>query len=382
MRDNFPIFQKNPDWIYLDTAATAQKPKCVIDALTKFYSEEYATVHRAVYKQAAIASEKYHETRIATARFLNAEVDEIVFTRGTTDGINLVANSFGKKFLKPGDEILISEMEHHSNFVPWQMLAKEVGATLRFIPVDERGVLEWQDKITKRTKIVALAHMSNVTGTINPIEEIAKAADAVGAVFVVDGAQAAPHMKIDVKALNCDFYAFSAHKCYGPTGLGVLFGKKEWLSQMDPIQGGGDMIASVTFKETTYQEAPIRFEAGTPNIGAVIALKSALEFVERIKSDSLLEYATDKLQLIPNLKIIGTGPKKGPIITFKMDGMHPLDIATFLDLHNISIRSGHLCAQPLLRRFGCESAARISFGVYNTKEDVDAFIGAMARLNI
>lgn len=316
MRDEFPIFQKYPDWIYLDTAATAQKPKCVIDALTKFYSEDYATVHRAIYSQAVHASEQYHASRITAARFLNANPDEIVFTRGTTDAINLVAMSLGKILLKPHDEILISEMEHHSNFVPWQMIAKETGAILRFIPIDERGVLQWEGQITKKTKIVALAHVSNVTGTINPIADIGREAHRVGAVLVVDGAQSAPHMKIDVKALNCDFFAFSGHKCYGPTGVGVLFGKKEWLELMPPIQGGGDMIVRVEKEKTSYQLPPLRFEAGTPIIAPVIALKTALEFVEKHleKADSsLVQYATQKLQMIPDLKIIGTAPSKGPI---------------------------------------------------------------------
>lgn len=381
MRDEFPIFEKNPDWIYLDTAATAQKPKCVIDALASFYSEDYATVHRAIYKQSIRASELYHQTRAYAAEFLNADVDEIIFTRGTTDGINLVAQSYGKTFVYPGDEILISEMEHHSNLVPWQMLAKERGAVLRFIPVNDRGELEWEGWITPKTKIVALAHISNVTGTINPIAEIGKAAHLVGAKLLVDGAQAAAHLKIDVQALNCDFYAFSGHKCYGPTGVGVLFGKKEILDQMPPIQGGGDMIAWVEKDGTTYQSAPLRFEAGTPIIGSVIALKPALEFVTRHLGHTYpMEYATRRLESISNLRIIGTSKQKGPIITFHIDGIHPLDLATFLDIKNISVRSGHLCAQPLLKRFGVEGAARISFGVYNTREEVDRFAEAVLEV--
>lgn len=383
MRNEFPIFQKHPEWIYFDTAATAQKPRCVIDALAKFYAEDYATVHRAVYRQSVRASEQYHETRIAAAQFLNAAPEEIVFTRGTTDAINLVAQSYGRTFINAGDEILISEMEHHSNLVPWQMLAKEKGAHLRFIPVDNRGVLEWKGWITPKTKIVSLAHVSNVTGTINPIAEIGKAAHAVEAILVVDGAQAAPHMPIDVQALNCDFYAFSGHKCYGPTGVGVLFGKAEILAYMPPVQGGGDMIAWVDLESTTYQSPPMRFEAGTPIIGSVIALKTALEFIEaHRKPDGLLAYATKKLQAIPNLKVIGTAPEKGPIITFHIDGIHPLDIATLLDVKNIAVRSGHLCAQPLLKRFGLTAAARISFGLYNTVEEVDLFVGAVSEIAV
>ncbi len=380
MRDEFPIFQKHPRLIYLDSAATAHKPRCVIDALTKFYSEDYATVHRAIYQSAIRASEQYHETRLTAARFLNAMPEEIVFTRGTTDAINLVAQSYGRTYLKPGDEILISEMEHHSNLVPWQMVAKQTGATLRFIPIDERGVLQWKGWITPQTKIVALAHVSNVTGTINPIGEIGRAAHAVGAKFMVDGAQAAPHMKIDVQTLHCDFYAFSGHKCYGPTGVGVLFGKKELLESMPPIQGGGDMIERVDLEGTTYQSAPLRFEAGTPIIGPVIALKAALEFIEaNRKPDLLLPYATKRLLEIPNLKIIGTAPEKGPIITFHIEGVHPLDLSTLLDLENIAIRSGHLCAQPLLRKFGLTAAARASFGIYNTVEEVDQFVDALSK---
>lgn len=381
MRNEFPIFEKHPDWIYLDTAATAQKPKCVIDALTRFYSEDYATVHRAIYKQSIHASEQYHATRVAAARFLNAESDEIVFTRGTTDAINLVAQSFGRTFLKSGDEILVSEMEHHSNFVPWQMIAKETGAVLRIIPVNEQGILEWEGLITSRTKMVAVAHISNVTGTVNPIEQMGKAAHAVGAKLLVDGAQAAPHIKIDVQALQCDFYAFSGHKCYGPTGVGVLFGKRELLDRMPPVQGGGDMIAWVGKEGTTYQSPPLRFEAGTPIIASVIALKSALEFVEEHLDHRFpLQYATKKLQAIPGLKVIGTAPEKGPIITFHIDGVHPLDLATYLDIKNISIRSGHLCAQPLLRKFGLEAAARVSFGLYSTIEDVDQLVIAVDEI--
>jgi cysteine desulfurase / selenocysteine lyase len=256
MRDEFPIFQKHPGLIYLDSAATAHKPRCVIDAMTRFYTEDYATVHRAIYQSAIKAGEQYHETRMTAARFLNAMPEEIVFTRGTTDAINLVAQSYARTYLKPGDEILISEMEHHSNLVPWQMVAKQTGAVLRFIPIDERGVLLWKGWITPQTKIVALAHVSNVTGTVNPIAEIGRAAHAVGAKLLVDGAQAAPHMKIDVQMLHSDFYAFSGHKCYGPTGVGVLYGKRELLEIMPPIQGGGDMIERVELDGTTYQAPP------------------------------------------------------------------------------------------------------------------------------
>ncbi len=377
MRDEFPIFRSHPEWIYFDTAATAHKPQCVVDALQQFYTEEYATVHRAIYRSSLKASEKYNETRIYVAQFINASSpDEIVFTRGTTDAINLVAQSYGRTFLKAGDEILISEMEHHSNIVPWQMVAQATGALLRWIPMNDQGVLEWEGCITPRTKLVALAHISNVTGTVNPIAEIGKAAHAVGALLLVDGAQAAAHLKIDVQALNCDFYAFSGHKCYGPTGVGVLYGKKEVLEIMPPVQGGGDMIERVDLDKTTYQKPPLRFEAGTPLIGPVIALKPALVFLDanRHLEPNLTSYATEQLLRFADLKIIGTAPQKGPLITFHIEGVHPLDLATLLDLKNISVRSGHLCAQPLLRKFGLTAAVRLSFGLYNTKEEVDLFL--------
>lgn len=378
MRDKFPIFQRHPNWIYLDSAATAHKPKCVIDALVQFYAEDYATVHRAIYQNARKASEDYHATRVCAAEFLHADPEEIVFTKGTTDAINLVAQNYAH-FLKSGDEILVSEMEHHANLVPWQMAAKRSGAQLKWIPMNGEGVLEWEGTITPRTKVVAVGHISNVTGTINPIADIVEAAHRVGAHVVVDGAQAAPHIAIDVAALGCDFYAFSGHKCYGPTGVGILFGKKEHLLRMAPVQGGGDMIERVDFDETTYQVPPLRFEAGTPPIASVIALKEALHFVQahRDVHPDLLPYATEKLAQIDGVKIIGSAKQKGPILTFHIAGIHPLDVATFLDLQDISVRSGHLCAQPLLRKFGLSAALRASFAVYNTRQEVDRFLFAL-----
>lgn len=384
-RDHFPIFSHQPDLIYLDTAATAHKPRSVIEALAHFYAAEYATVHRSIYRLSLEATEQYHATRETVRRFINArDASEIVFTRGATDGLNLVAASYGRLMLKPGDEILISAMEHHSNIVPWQMAAEQSGASLKIIPVDERGVLLWENTISRKTKIVALAHVSNVTGSINPIADIAHAAHASNAILVVDGAQGAPHMPVDVQKLGCDFYVFSGHKCYGPTGIGILYGKKELLEQMPPVQGGGDMITRVDLDRTTYAPPPLRFEAGTPPIGEVIALKSALDFIENIgragiamHEDALLRHASVQLAAIPNLRIIGTAPEKGPILTFHIEGLHPLDLATFLDLKQIAIRSGHLCAQPALRAFGLETAARASFGIYNTLEEVDRFCQAV-----
>ena len=388
MKEFFPYFRNHPDLVYLDSAATTHKPKVVIDAISSFYEQEYATVHRAIYSASLKSTEQYHAARETVQKFLNAaHGDEIVFTRGTTDALNLVAKSYGKIALRPGDEILITQMEHHSNIVPWQMIAKETGATLRWMPVDERGVLLWKGTITPRTKIVALAHVSNVTGTINPIRAIVQEAHAFGAIVVVDGAQSAPHMKVDVQSLDCDFYAFSGHKCYGPTGVGVLYGKKALLEQMPPIQGGGDMIERVEMLSSTYQMPPLRFEAGTPIIAPVIALKSALDFIQEIGLETiaaheqkLLCLATSLLTQIPGLRILGTAPDKGPILTFSIDGVHPLDMTTLLDVEGIAIRSGHLCAQPILRFFGLASAMRASFAIYNTEEEVELFVNALSRL--
>jgi cysteine desulfurase/selenocysteine lyase len=369
MREHFPYFKKHPDLIYLDSAATAHKPSCVIDALTKFYSEDYGTVHRAVYRASLKATDQYNESRVTAAQFVNGDAHEIIFTRGTTDAINLIA-----KWVKPGEEVLISEMEHHSNIVPWQL----AGAKLKWIPMNEQGVLEWQGCITPETKWVSLAHISNVTGTINPIAEIAKEAKKVGAKFVVDGAQAAPHIPIDVKALGCDFYAFSGHKCYGPTGIGVLWGRRELLEQMPPVQSGGDMIEHVDLQGSTFQEPPLRFEAGTPIIASAIALKSALDFVMQNRDPErerqMMLRAAEGLKTIKGLRILGNAPEKGAIVTFAIDGVHPLDIATYLDMKNIAVRSGHLCAQPLLKKFGLQHAVRASFGMYNTSEEVDSLV--------
>lgn len=388
MKEFFPYFTHHKDLIYFDSAATTHKPKVVIDALTRFYEQENATVHRAIYRASLSATERYNATRETVQKFLNArQTEEIIFTRGTSDALNLVARSYGKLVLKPGDEIFISIMEHHSNIVPWQMIAQETGAILKYIPVNEKGELLWQNTITPRTKIVSLAHVSNVTGTINPIQAIAQEAHKHGAILVVDGAQSAPHMKIDVQELDCDFFAFSGHKCYGPTGVGVLYGKYELLEQMPPIEGGGDMIQQVELNRSTYQQPPLRFEAGTPIIAAVIALKSAIDFIQDIGIDRiakheqmLLERATRGLLSIPGLRIIGTAPEKGPIITFTIEGVHPLDVTTMLDLQNIAIRSGHLCAQPILREFGLQTAMRASFGIYNTEEEVDCFINALSEI--
>ncbi len=388
MKERFPIFSKNKDWVYLDSAATTHKPKEMIDAISSFYANDYATVHRAIYRSSLKATEQYNATRETVKTFINAKhIEEIIFTRGTTDALNMIAQSLGLKELSSNDEILITEMEHHSNIVPWQMLSQRTKAKLRFIRVDDRGVLQWQGAISPRTKIVAVGHMSNATGTINPIQELAKEAHKVGALIVVDGAQAAPHIPLDVQALDVDFYAFSAHKCYGPTGLGILYGKKELLETMPPVVGGGDMIERVDLELSTYQAPPLRFEAGTPIIGSVIAFKSSLDFIEEIgrekiaaHEDALLQMAMQGVQSIDGLKIIGQAPNKGPILTFAFEDLHSLDVATFLDLDRIAVRSGHLCAQPILRRFGLETALRASFGVYNAKEDVERFLTSLQKV--
>lgn len=390
-RTDFPVLtgsMHGKPLVYLDTAATAQKPLPVIEAINQFYSRHYGTVHRAVYELAVHSTEQYQETRNKVGKFLNAaKPDEIIFTRGTTEAINLVAYSFGKAFVKPGDEIVISEVEHHSNIVPWQLLCEDRGATLKIIPVDERGVLDleaYKKLLSPKTKLVAVGHISNALGTIHPIKEMIRLAHEVGAKVLIDGAQAAPHLRVDVQDLNADFYVFSGHKLYGPTGIGILYGKEDLLEKMPPYQGGGDMIEKVTFEKTTYNVLPLKFEAGTPSIAEVIGLGAAIDYLNGLGLESihqwehtLLEDATKKIQEIPGLTIIGTAPEKGAIISFKVDGVHPLDIGTMLDLQGVAIRTGHVCAQPTMHRYGVEAIARASFGLYNNQEDVDRFITAL-----
>lgn len=375
-------------FIYLDSAATAQKPRIVINAISDFYTNCYSTVNRSVYDFASKASAHYNSVRQKVKSFLNAAfIEEIIFTKSTTESINLVACCLSKLCLQPGDEVLISEMEHHSNIIPWHMCCKERGAQLKVIPVNESGELifeEFQKLLSNKTKIVSIVHMSNVLGTINPIEEIVREAHAKGAKVVVDGAQSAPHMLIDVQKLGVDFYTFSAHKIYGPTGLGVLYGKHSLLEVMPPYQGGGDMVDEVGFDRITYQEPPLKFEAGTPMIAEVIGLGAALDYIELIDQKliatwekDLLEYATQRLMEIKGLKIIGMAQQKGPIISFSVDGFHPLDLATLLDLRGIAMRTGHLCAQPILKRYRVSSLLRISLAFYNTFEEIDLFIHAL-----
>lgn len=375
-KNDFPLL-KGRSFIYLDSAATTHKPGRVIDALSHFYSEEYATVHRAIYDLSLKATEKYEGTRKLVKEFIGARYEEeIIFTKGTTESINLVASSF----IQEGDEVLISTMEHHSNIVPWQLKK----ANLQVVPIDDKGEIimsEFKKKISSRTKLVSIAHIANSTGTINPIEEIIAIAHSHGAKVLIDGAQAAAHLLLDMQKLDADFYCFSGHKMYGPTGIGILYGKRELLDLMPPYQGGGDMVDKVTFEKTTYQPLPLKFEAGTPLIAEVIALGAAIRYLQSVDvKNNLLKVATEELLKIDGLKIIGTALKKGPIITFSVEGCHPLDLATLLSSKNICIRTGHLCAQPTMQHFGIKSAARASFGIYNTMDDVEIFVASLKQV--
>ncbi|CAF22916.1 cysteine desulfurase [Candidatus Protochlamydia amoebophila] len=385
LRQDFPMLNKmmhGHPLIYFDSAATTQKPSAVIDCMSDFYRNHYGTVHRAVYELAIHSTENYQDTRLKVQRFINAaNTEEIVFTRGATDSINMVAYSFGKVFVKPGDEILISAMEHHANIVPWQILCEDRGAVLKVIPMNKKGELlfdEYVKLLSPKTRLVAITHVANSLGTINPIKEIIKKAHEAGAKVLVDGAQSAPHLKIDVQDLDADFFVFSGHKLMGPTGIGILYGKAEILDQMPPYQGGGDMIEKVTFVKTTYNQLPLKFEAGTPMIAEVMGLGAALDYlnqigIERIQTyeHTLLEYATKKLMQIPDLHIIGQAVNKTSLISFVIEEIHPLDIGTFLDLKGIAIRTGHHCAQPVMQFFNIPATARVSFAFYNTADEID-----------
>lgn len=389
LRKDFPMICEGQ--IYFDTAATAQKPQVVIDALCDFYAHHYGTVNRGVYKLARDATERYQDARRKIQRFIHAQhPEEIIFTRGTTASLNLLARSYGAHFLRPGDAIIISEIEHHSNIVPWQMICEERGAVLRIVPVNDEGELifeEFLDQLDEKVKLVSIAHISNVFGTLHPVKEIIDEAHKVGAHVCLDGAQAIAHLPLNVETLDVDFYAFSGHKLYGPTGVGVLYGKRELLEKLPPLEGGGDMIHHVTLRETTYNRLPAKFEAGTPMIAEVIALGAAIDYLSEIGLDTiasweqdLLSYATKKLLQIEKLKILGTAEKKGAIISFVIEGTHPLDLATLLDCRGIAIRTGHHCSQPALDRFGVKSTARISFGLYNTFEEIDQFISSLESI--
>jgi cysteine desulfurase/selenocysteine lyase len=392
IREEFPalrqqIYGKN--LIYFDNGATSQKPKLVLDAINLFYSKENANIHRGVHYMSQKATTEYEAARQRIQRYLGArKSEEIIFTKGTTDSINLVAYSFGLS-LSAGDEVLISAMEHHSNIVPWQMLCERQGCTLKVAPINQRGelILEEFDKLlSKKTKLVAITHISNTLGTINPVKEIIEKAHAVGAKVLVDGAQSIQHMHINVKEMNCDFYVFSSHKVFGPTGIGVLYGKEELLDRMPPYQVGGDMISRVTFERTTYNELPFKFEAGTPHIAGGICLGKAFEFLESIDMESaerhereLAKYAEDMLATFEGLQIIGEAKNKTSVVSFSVKGIHPFDIGTLLDKQGIAVRTGHHCTQPLMDFYGIPGTVRASFAFYNTKQEIDTFVEAVER---
>ncbi|MCY3760764.1 MAG: cysteine desulfurase [Gemmatimonadetes bacterium] len=394
VRRDFPILARrvrHKPLVYLDNAATAQKPRSVIAAVSRYYEEENANIHRGVHRLSQEATFAYERARGRIAQFLNAESsEEIVFVRGTTEGINLVASSFGRTRIEAGDEVLVTHMEHHSNIVPWQIACRERQATLKVAPIDDAGRLDmdaFEDLLSERTRLVAVAHASNVLGTINPVAEIARLAHGRGAVLLVDGAQGAPHLPVDVRALDCDFYLFSGHKLCGPTGIGVLYGRRALLESMPPWEGGGSMIESVSFEKTTFADPPTRFEAGTPNIAGAIGLEAAVDYVndvgpERIDQyeQGLLAYATEKLTEVEGLRIFGTSDEKVAVISFELEGVHPHDTGTILDLEGVAIRTGHHCAQPLMSHFGVPAMARASLAFYNTREEVDVLAGALASV--
>ncbi|HSB14293.1 MAG TPA: cysteine desulfurase [Bryobacteraceae bacterium] len=394
IREDFPILRRQA-WdkplVYLDNAATTQKPQAVIDAITSFYTSDCANIHRGVHFLSERATDAYEESRAKVRRFLNArDTREIIFVRGATEGINLVARSFVRPMLKEGDEVLITAMEHHANIVPWQMVCGETGARLRVAPIDDRGELiidEFEKLLGPRTRFVAVSHVSNALGTINPAGMLVEMARSRKIPVLVDGAQAVPHMNVDVQALGCDFYVFSAHKLYGPTGIGALYGRAELLEAMPPYQGGGDMIASVTFEKTVYNQLPWKFEAGTPNIAGTIGLGAAIDYVSAIGLDAiaahehgLLAHATGTLSSIPGLKIIGTAHDKAAVISFILDGVHPHDVGTILDREGVAVRVGHHCAQPVMQRFGVPATSRASFAMYNTSEEVEALTQAVYKV--
>ncbi len=394
IREDFPILKKlihGKPLCYLDNAATSQKPQAVVDALNNFYLSQNANVHRGVHHLSEVSSKAFEDARIKVKEFINASSDkEIIFTHGTTESINLIAYSFGRKNIKEGDEIIISHMEHHSNIVPWQILCEEKKAKLKVIPVNEDGELlldEFEKLITEKTKLISLVYISNSLGTINPVERIIQTAHKNNIPVLLDAAQAITHIKIDVQKLDCDFLAFSGHKLYGPTGIGVLYGKEKLLDSIPPFFGGGDMIAKVTFEHTTYNELPYKFEAGTSNIAGAIGLGASIDYVSRIgmnfiadHEQKLLHYATDLIKEIPGLKIIGNAKNKCSIISFVVENIHPHDIGTFLDYEGIAIRTGHHCTQPLMHRYNIPATSRASFAMYNTKKEVEIFIQALKKV--
>ena len=394
IREDFPILKQKvhgKPLVYLDNAATSQKPQAVIDSEVELYSEYFSNVHRGVHLLSQRSTDAYEKAREKVQNFLNARSSaEIIFTRGTTEGINLVAQTYGQQHVQAGDEILISEMEHHSNIVPWQMLCAQKGAILKVIPINDEGEIlldEYEKLLSERTRLVGIVHLSNALGTVNPVQQMIEMAHQRGIPVLVDGAQAVPHLPVDVQALDCDFYVFSGHKLFGPTGIGVLYGKKELLETMPPYQGGGDMILSVSFERTEYNVLPFRFEAGTPNIAGAIALGAAIDYVQEIGldkiatyEDKLLAYATEAMAEIPGIRLIGTARNKASVLSFLIEGVHPHGIGTILDREGIAIRAGHHCAQPVMERFGVPATARASFAFYNTLEEVDVLIAGIRKV--
>ena len=394
IRQDFPILSRmvrEHRLVYLDNAATTQKPQAVLDTVARYYSDGNANIHRGVYTLSGEATAAYDAARVKVQRFVNARASrEIVFTRNSTEAINLVAHSFGRRQVGPGDEIVITHMEHHSNIVPWQLLCEQVGARLRVAPIDDSGTLqldELERLIGPRTKLVSVVHLSNSLGTINPVREIVRMAKRRDVPVLIDGSQAVYHMPVDVQALDCDFYAFTGHKLYGPTGIGVLYGREEWLERMPPYQGGGDMIRSVTFEKTTYADLPHKFEAGTPHIAGVVGLGAAVDYLKGVGFDAiapheadLLAYGTAALSDVKGLRLIGTAAHKASILSFVMAGAHPHDVGTIVDTEGVAVRTGHHCTQPIMDRFGVPATARASVAMYNTREEIDALVRALERV--
>ena len=394
IRNDFPILQReiyNRPLIYLDNAATTQKPLCVTNAISEMYNSLNANVHRGVHFLSQRATDLHEAARERVRAFINAaSIGEVIFTRGTTESINLVASSFGEAFLKEGDEVIVSTMEHHSNIVPWQLLRDRKGIVIKVIPINDLGEIDlaaYEALFTNRTKLVSVAHVSNVLGTINPVKRMATIAHAKGAKILVDGAQSTPHFKVNVQDIDCDFFAFSGHKIYGPTGIGVLYGKEALLNEMPPYHGGGEMIARVTFEKTTYDRLPFKFEAGTPNYVGTHALATAIDYVEQLGMEQisahereLTRYAMEQMRCIPELKFYGEAAEKDAVVAFNIGNIHPMDLGTLLDRLGLAIRTGHHCAQPLMQHYGVESMARASFALYNTKAEIDNFIKALDRV--
>lgn len=394
IRGDFPILSRtvyNRPLVYLDNSATTQKPRVVVDSIVREYYSENANVHRGVHFLSQQATDLYEQARGRVRTFINARSDkEIVFTRGTTESLNLVASSFSERFMGEGDEVIISAMEHHSNIVPWQLLQERKGIRLRVIPINDRGELlldEYEKLFNKRTRIVAVTHVSNVLGTVNPVKQIAAVAHAHGVPVLVDGAQSVPHIAVDVQDMDCDFFVFSGHKVYGPTGIGVLYGKESLLNELPPYQGGGEMIKNVHFEHTEYEDAPLRFEAGTPDYVGAHALAAAIDYVSALGMEniaahehSLLAYATERMNCIPGMRIFGQAENKSAVLSFVVGNIHPLDLGTLLDRFGVAVRTGHHCAQPLMERMGVQSMARASFALYNTREEVDTLCESIERI--